>query len=655
MLQTLREKTSGWIAGAILGLLIVPFLFVFDTRYLTGVSRGNLAQVTAPPTWWVSAPNWWPVSLLWQRRAVSTQDFTARFDQIRSQTREQMGDRFDAQAFDRPERKRQILEQLIDEQLLSLAADRAGITIADEQVFTTIANIPQFQIKGQFNQSQYLDVLTKLNPPRTATTFEKMVRDSLQTTFIPQTVATSGFVTQEEGHHLLALIGQTRDIEVADLPKPSLKSDPVSNDQIHAWYQTHLPQYRQPEQVWLDYILVGQAQLPAAAPVTEQVLRERYASNQGRFLHPEQRHAAHILIRSGNEPAAQQAAKARAQQIVLEARQPGADFAQLAKRYSQDPGSKDHGGDLGWVEPGGMVKPFDAALFAMQTGDIVGPIQTPFGYHIIQLQAIMPAQGQSFDQVRDRLADEVRQSQAHAALQQLVGQLVDLANQHPNALDGLAQMAKVTVQHLGPIARENPTGIANSPAVLRAAFSGTLIQDQSISDPIALGPDQHVFLRVTQHSLPQQLPLTAVRDRVIAEIQTDRLDRAAAAQADSWVDQMRHGASLSTLAKAQAIPTRTLTGLQRVGDVAMAALNQAVFSVPVPQAGSVSAGRARIDDGHYAVFGLTKVTPADSRQLSPDQVRQVTEELSANEGAVAARQYLAALRRQYQVQVQEQP
>ncbi|WP_246746177.1 SurA N-terminal domain-containing protein, partial [Xanthomonas citri] len=186
MLQKLRDKTSGWIATAILGLLMIPFLFVIDNSYLGGIGANNVAKVQAPPAWWKSAPSWWPVSLLWQHHEISTQDFRTRFEQARMQERQRQGEKFDPRSFESRENKLQVLDQLVDEQVVRLGAEDAGIVIGDATVRDYIANIPAFQVDGKFSPDQYRAALAQGTPPRTPAQFDALVRDSLQQSVIPQ-------------------------------------------------------------------------------------------------------------------------------------------------------------------------------------------------------------------------------------------------------------------------------------------------------------------------------------------------------------------------------------------------------------------------------------------------------------------------------------
>lgn len=374
MLQKLRDKTSGWIVTVILGLLMIPFLFVIDSSYLGGVGAQNVAKVAAPPTWWRSAPSWWPMSFLWQHHEISSQDFRVRFEQARQQARQEQGENFDPREFESTENKLAVLDQMIDEQVVRLAGEQSGIVIGDNAVREYIAAIPAFiGADGKFNDNQYRLALAGGNPPRTPTQFEALVRESIQQSVIPSALQVSGFATAAEAERLLKLLGETRDVELAALPELPADTAEVTDAQIKQWYDSHTKDFRQPETVSLEYVEINGANLPAAAPADEAALRKRYEDEKARFATPEQRLASHILIAAdGSDPAKLKAAEEKATRIAADARKPGADFAALAKANSEDPGSKEHGGDLGWVERGAMVKPFEDALFNMQAGEVTG-------------------------------------------------------------------------------------------------------------------------------------------------------------------------------------------------------------------------------------------------------------------------------------------
>ena len=647
MLQKLRDKTSGWIVTVTMGLLMIPFLFVIDNSYLGGVGAQNVAKVSAPPSWWRSAPSWWPMSFLWNHHEVSVEDFRARFEQARMQAREQQGDDFDPREFETTENKLLVLDQLIDEQVVRLAADQAHIVIGDAAVRDYIASIPAFQRDGKFNAEQYQMALAQGVPPRTPAMFDQLVRTSLQQSIIPSALAQSGFATKGESERLLKLLGETRDVEFAILPAPEADTAPVDDAQIKQWYDAHPRDFRQPESVSIEYVELNAASMPAVPAADEATLRHRYDEEKARFVKPEERLASHILIGNGA------GAEAKAAKLAEEAKKPGADFAALAKANSEDPGSKDAGGDLGWVERGVMVKPFEDALFAMQPGEITGPVKTDFGYHVLQLRETKGGEGRPFEEVRDQLAAEQMQADTERQFNELSGKLVDLVYKNPTVLESAAKELNLPVQTLGPFNRATASGIAANPAVLRAAFSDTLKEDGTVSDPIELGPNHNVMIRVTEHTAEQAIPLAQAREQVIAAVRANRVEEAAKKAADALLAKLEGGQTLQALAEGEKLQLLPMPGLPRTAPMPTEAANRAVFSTTPPAGDKPSYGKVALDGGRYAVFAVTKVTPGNLDEVPEPQRVMLKQQLIQIDGAAAAKAYVDSLRKRFKVQVQE--
>ena len=651
MLQKLRDKTTGWIATAVLGLLIIPFAFVGVNEYMTTSTDDAVAKVEAPPAWWPSAPAWWPVSTLWQSEQVTLEEFRTGFEQARQQQRQAMGENFDPRQFETAENKLKVLEQLIDQKVLKLSAKRSGIVISDAAVRQSIASEPAFQVDGKFDAARYSLMLSSQVPALTPAGFEKEQRDRLQMSLIPQGIGASEFVTGKELDRLVKLLGETRDVTLAAVPPAPADTGPVSDAQIKAWYDGHVADFRQPESVTLEYVDVDGAAMGAVAPANEAALRQRYEQEKARFMTAEQRLASHILITvpAGAAAAVQKAAEEKAAALTAQAKQPGADFAALAKANSQDPGSKDMGGDLGFVDKGVMVKPFEDALFSMQAGEIRGPVKTDFGYHVLQLREIKAGQGKTFEEVRDELAREQGEADGERAFNDLAGRLVNEVLKNPTTLAPAARSVGLAVQRIGPFSRTDAVGIAAHPAVLRAAFSDTLVQDGTASDPIEVGPRHSVVIRVLQHTPEQAQPLAKVRDVVIAAIHADRTAKASEAAADAVLARIAKGETVQAIAAADKLQVGDVPGIPRGAPVPSPEVNEAIFATQRPAAGKVAAGKAVMGEGGYAVFVVNKANEGDLAKITPEQRAQLQQQVTQMAGGSAVESFIGAMRKQYKI------
>lgn len=655
MLQKLRDKTSGWIASLILGLLIIPFAFVGVNEYMTGGTASDVALVEAPPTWWESAPQWWPASMLWQREEVTLDEFRTAFEQARQQQRQALGEAFDPREFESLDNKRKVLEQLIDRKVLSLASRRAGIVVGDAAVQKMIMSEPAFQVDGKFSPEQYQLLLSSQIPPITPSQFDEQQRERLRMMLVPQAIGESDFVTAGEQARMWKLLGETRDIGIALLPPVAEDDAPVADADVKAWYDGHKDDFKQPEQVAIEYVEIDGNTLPVTAAADEAALRKRYEAEKSRFVSPEERVVAHILVAAdaGADAATLKKAEDKAAALVKQARE-GGDFAALARANSEDPGSKDAGGELpAFAQDGSMVKPFEDAAFAMQAGEIRGPVKTDFGYHVLQLKEIKPSTGRTFEEVRGELAAEEAGSERERAYNDLAGQLVNETLKNPTALGPAAQAVGLPLQKTGLFPRNAPEGAAMYPAVLRAAFSDTLVQDGTISDPIEIGANQSVVIRVTQHTPEQALPLEKARDAVVAAIRADRREKAAAAAADALVARVAKGESLAAIAAADGLRFNALPGLRRGMPMPTAEGNEAIFAAARPADGKVTAGRIALGDGAYAVFTVDKVTDGDLATMPEEERAMLQQQLVQLNGGIATQAYVDAMRKRFKVKVFE--
>jgi len=592
--------------------------------------------------------------MLWQSQEVSVQEFRQRYDAIRQEQRQQQGDSFDVRAFESAENKRSILDSLVDERVLQMASDRAGVAIGDRQVVQAISEVPAFQVDGKFNPERYQLALASQVPQRTPSEFEALVRESLQQSLLPERLGESSFVTPSEVDRVLKLLGETRTVSYIQLPAPTPDTAPIKGADIDAWYKAHSREYRSPETVSIEYVEIDASKLPVAT-ADEATLRQRYEQEKSRFAGQEERLASHILVAvdAKADAATQKAAEQKAARIAAQARAPGADFATLARADSDDGLSKANGGDLGWVSRNVMAKPFEDALFAMKSGEVRGPIRTDYGWHVVQLREVRAPQQAPFEQVREELAREQAEADRERAFNDLTGKLVDLVYKNPTALTPAARELKLPVQTLGPFPRGGGTGLAANPALQRAAFSETLIQDGTVSDPIEIAPGHSVLIRVAQHTPERTLPLSQVRDRVVAAVRADRAAKAAAAAADAMVGRLRSGESLQQIATQHQLTVADIAGVPRGAPLPHPAATEAYFSVPVPAAGKVSPGKAVLPDGSIVVFAVSQVTPGDPKTATPQERQLLQQQLARSSGTDDARAFVATMRRQMRIEVAE--
>jgi peptidyl-prolyl cis-trans isomerase D len=402
------------------------------------------------------------------------------------------------------------------------------------------------------------------------------------------------------------------------------------------------------ETVSLQYLKLDLADLAAGVQVTEEGLKKYYDETAAeRNAVPERRKAAHILIETGSDDAA---ASKKAEAILARAKA-GEDFAKLAQENSDDPGSKAAGGDLGWAPKEAYVQPFSEALFAMKKGEIRGPVKTQFGYHIIRLEDVEEPHVRSFDEVRAELEPEFRREQAQTLFYEKSQQLADESFASLSELDSVAKKLGMTVQTLEGFTRQGGGALGNDRKVVEAAFSNEVLQERQNSQPVQIGEDSVVVLRVTDHKPATQLPLAQVQEQIVTRLREDKARAAAAAAATTLAKRVNAGESLATVAASVGSTSVASQSLSRRGPTTEGAapmvpeMLKAVFQAPRPAgAGKVSAGVVTLASGDPAVFVVSSSVPGTPAAFGGDLAEQA-QNLATQAATIEFDAYLTELRR----------
>lgn len=655
MLQKLRDKTTGWIATVIVGLLIIPFAFFGLEQYMVGGASNTAAVVKAPPAWWTSAPSFWPASMLWQEEEITIDDFRNRLDQVRQQRREMEGESFDARAFEALPSRVQVLEGLVDERLQAIASRQAGLRVGNAMVRDAIQGIPAFQVDGRFDEQRYRLALASQIPPQSPIQFQETMRQALQQSLLAGTLAGSEFVTAGELERVMQLLGERRDVSLLLVP-PQEGADPqVSDEEAQAWYEGHVQDYMAPENVTIEYIVLDASGLDVPEAADEAVLRQRFAEQAEQQGGQAQRQVSHILLEVPADATAADVEAARAEAAGLAAQARGGDFAALAGAHSDDTGSAEVGGDLGWVGPGTLPAALDEALESMQPGEVSEPVRSDFGWHVLLLRDVEQAEGETFEQARERLVAEQAGADREAAFEDVSRRVVDAILQSPASLEAAAEAAGVQVQTLGPFTREATEGMAAEAGIRSTAFAEPQVEDRMISDTISLAPGRAAWLRVVDHNAEQPRPLADVRARVEDAIRNQRLREAAAARGEALEERVAELGSLALAAEAEGLEApESVPQVPRGAPLVAPGVSEAIFAAPVPSEEVLSSGHQVLDDGSVVLFTVDAVTPGDSASVPPVQAEVLRGQLSQAAGIADVQAMVDALRGRYQVEVFEQ-
>jgi len=568
VLQTIREKLTGVLAFTILGILVIPFALVGVTQYFTSSGENIVARVNDTE--------------------ISTNEFNQSFSNYRRRMQSIMGAAYDPVQFDQLVVRREHLDNLIDQELITQTAKTLGLDVDDATLAEEIRKIPAFQVEGQFNTDVYQARL--LSQGMTPKQFQAEMRSQFVFTELPKNIAESSFATSAEVKEFVGLLDQKRTFNTVLVPAEALEPAPEFSDaEISAWHDSHTEDYMSEEQVAIEYIELDASALPAGAPPDEDYLRDQFEAQKARFITPEQREVSHILITVTPDASEAEIETARqtAEDLSKRARE-GEDFAELAKEYSQDQGSAASGGDLGWVEPGVMVQAFEKAMYELSLeAPISDPVQTGFGWHVIDLRGVREAQGMSFEEARDTLVREYEEENAARLFLEQADRLVDLIYEDPTTLDSAASVMDLPVNVAGPFPRSGGEGIAANPEVVEAAFSDLVLLQGSVSDPITLNENRLVMIKLKDH-LPVALrPVEEVRDEIIATLSDNLARENAKTKANGLLAALQGGeGELEVLATESGLTYARHEAVNRNAFAPDTMLVKEVFRLPEPLEGA---------------------------------------------------------------------
>ncbi len=530
----------------------------------------------------------------------------------------------------------QVLESLIRRALLTERSHDLGYRVSNQALLEAVQSEPAFQVDGKYDPQAAKAALAQAGI--SLDTYTQQLRTDLQQLQLEGGIRASDFVTPSELTRLTDLEDQQREVRYLVLSPERFRAAPVEDATVQAYYKEHLSQYMRPESVNLQYAELRLEALAAQQQPSDADLRAEYEKQKSRLEVPEKRHARHILI-TGKDDAA---ALALAQQVLAQAKS-GKDFAELAKQYSQDPGSAQNGGDLGWAERSTFVKPFADALFGMSAGEIAGPVKTQYGYHIIRLEEIQRGKSKSFEEARPELEAQLRRARATDRFGEIQEQLQAKLAEPGADLTTLAQQynlqqgdVKEFVKGAGGV----PFGAA--PQLQELLFGDPPLAADKIGGPVLLGDDRLVIFKVREHRKPEPKPLAEVRDSIVAAIAKEQGTQAALAAVQRAREELLKGASFDTVAQELKVTADPAHFIGRNDPSVPAQVREAAFALAKPAA-KPEFRALTLNDGGAALVAVSAVRTAPTHDDEAGRTRAQQE--SERLGTAAALAYIDEVRR----------
>jgi peptidyl-prolyl cis-trans isomerase D len=535
------------LVQVILALIILPFA-------LWGVSSydksGNTADVVATVN----------------GAKISQKEFENALNRQQDRMRQQLGANFDASMFENPQMKRAVLDNLVSQHLLVERAKSAGLTVPDEQVAQVIAGIEAFQVDGKFDKKRYEAVLANQNLSPLA--FEASVHDDLLGQQMQDAYVQNGFVANSVVDKVIRLNEQQRVVSVSPISFQSLMPHAKVDDAaVKGYYEQNSNEFQAQEQAKVEYVKFSADDLLAKVKVSNEDARKYYDGHLNEFGTPEERRAAHILIAvKGSAPQAEQdRAKAKAEQLLQQVRQNPAKFADLARKYSQDPGSAANGGDLGYFVRGAMVKPFDAAAFDLKVGGISGLVKSDFGFHIIKLLAIKPSSILPFDEARQGIVNKLRQQKADDMFAELAEKFSNTVYEQSDTLKPAAELVGAKVEQSGWLVKGAAAGEPWTAKMLQAIFNDEVVKNKRNTAAIEVVPNTLVAARILEYKPAALRPLSEVNEQIRQKLLRQQAQELAVKQGNSLLEKLQSGSKLKLSWGAAQSITRAKHGSLDIG------------------------------------------------------------------------------------------
>ncbi|WP_233849744.1 SurA N-terminal domain-containing protein [Paraburkholderia sp. HD33-4] len=564
--------------------------------------------------------------------------------------RQMLGAQFDMKSFDTPERRRQMLDGMIEQRVLADETQRQHLTASDDAVRRALLSDPVISSlknpDGSIDLERYKQLLAMQG--MTPDQYDERMRYNLAMQQLPASIEASAFTSKTLAQHLTELAQQQREVQgIAFHPHDYAAKIQPTDAQLQAFYDAHRNDFATPATATIQYLVMSPATLSASVQPSDADLKKFYDDNIAHFRTEGEVRASHILIAAPKDASAADKAKAKqkAEELLAQLKAHPDQFAQIAQQNSQDPGSASKGGDLGYFGRGMIAggPAFDDAVFALKKDEISGIVQTDFGFHIVKVTDVKPTVTKSFDEVKDQITKELKTQLASKAFTDSSEGFTSLVYEKAKSLQPAADKFKLQIQTATvtpqPDAKLPPDSPLNNPKFLAAVFANDSVSAHNNTQAVDVGNNTLIAARVTDYK-PAAVPAfdtvkDAVRQKVIAEQSNEAAHKDGVAKLAEF-EKSKATAGFSSPLKvsrndAQGVPPAALSAIYKVD------------AQKLPAYVGVDLG----DDG-YAIYRVNQIVPpaaANAQQLAAAQ--QQVAQVDAQSQAEA---YLKALRERSKVQ-----
>ena len=620
MLQFIRDNTTGWIAIAIVGFLIIPFAFWGINYYFEGGQEPVVAKVNGED--------------------IKLSEFQRAFANFRTQMQAMLEKNLSPE--DEEVLKDETLNKLVTSEVLKQESMGIRLRISDEQVKETIKNIDVFNSESGFSRDFYEQSVMRLG--MTPASYEYQLRLDLMSEQIQSAIVESEFATPLEARQAAMLLEQKRDFTYAIIPSSQFRdSITVTDADIEQFYSANHSLYMSPEQVRIAYLELNLDNLAGEVEVNEEELQKYYQIHRDDFDQEEQRKITQVLVKTDADMNDEQKSKARSElENILKQAKSGKALDEIIEEYKDNPDLKLSYVEMGFVNRGVLEKEVDQVVFSMDVDQISDIVESGIGFHIIRLDDIRGGIMNTFENHRDEVDRAYRNEQAKTRFFEMADQLATLSYEHTDTLAIASEELGLELKESDYFGQQYDTGegILADPKVIAASFSEDVLNRGYNSDLLEISDKHLVVLRVVDHREKAVIPLAEVRDRVIEDIRADRSRKLAREFGEKLVAELKSGTDLSQLSGQEQVEWNSLTGVERTDVSVNRSVLRKAFRLGQPEPGKSITGGIVLGTGDYAVIVLEGVTNPDPDTIDSKDIEDAQVRLSAARSAGSWQQYL---------------
>lgn len=575
---------------------------------------------------------------------ITVEQFDKALNEQRDRMRANLGGQFNPAMLDAPEVRKALLENLINQRLLQLYAMESRLGVSNEQLAAFLTRIPDLQEDGKFSASRFEQLAAAQGLSKVG--LEERIRQELALRAASSAVVEGGLQTKALSQQWLAAALEAREISPMVLrPEDFVGKVELGADAAKTFYEANLDKFKLPEQLRFEFVVLSQAAIAEATVIPEAEIKAWYDGHQDRYKSGEERKASHILILADKSASPDQvaAAESKAKEVLKQVRDKPADFAKLARQYSQDEMSAKQGGSLGVVSRGVMVKPFEDAVFALKDKEVSDVVRTDYGFHIIRLDNLKPGSQRPLAEVRAEIAAELKAQQAAKRYAEAAEGFMNIVYEQADSLSPAVEKYHLKLQQGPWIAKGRPVqGLSEK--VISALFSDDAVKNKRNTEAVEIAPNTLMAARVVEFKPASTVPLDEVKVEIEKRLKRDEAAKLALKEAEQRLEKLKQGESVGTwdvpklIARAEA----TKSGL---GRDAM----HAVFKLD--PANMPAYTLAKQPDGSAVLFKVSKVVPMSSAQAESPQSNVLRQQYVQMMAEMDFAAWLQSLRERFKVSI----